>query len=181
MALYTWDYPCGATHLLVCMLEAINLTWTFLWWPHILHFSNWCGDWQRIDLMVKKLVTILGHHYDKKIGIWCWDDTCGRCNMLPNEVIVDLNMFGPLMKNWIGGNLDSACIFSTKQIEINKTPSSWSKSCSQITSLLAKDRYWYSPSGEDFETVVCFLNFQEISDVLRNMHYLSSGWSSSAI
>lgn len=40
--------------------------------------------------------------------------------MPKNEAAVEFNMFGPLMKDWISGNPDSADIVSIEQSRTNK-------------------------------------------------------------
>jgi hypothetical protein len=43
------------------------------------------------------------------------DTKITNCNSLPDEVEVDLNMFGELMLNWVGGHVDGTDIVTEHQ------------------------------------------------------------------
>jgi len=38
-----------------------------------------------------------------------------NCNSLPDEVEVDLNVFGALMLNWVGGHIDGTDVIARHQ------------------------------------------------------------------
>lgn len=101
--------------------------------------------------------------------------------MLANEVAVNFNVFGPLVKHWICRNLDITYVVNVEWFGLlSEALSSQRRHC-QITSLLAEDIDRCSAFTRDLETVVCFLHFPEIGDVPKKLQWISGGVKEASI
>lgn len=90
--------------------------------------------------------------------------------MLADEVAVNFNVFGPLVKHWICRYLDITYVVNVEWSGLLSDALSSQRRHCQITSLLAEEIDRCLALTRDLETIVCFLQFPEIGDVPKNMH-----------
>ena len=85
--------------------------------------------------------------------------------LLPNEVTINLNMLGSLMKYKICSNVECYLAITIERswsfVYMAKVPS---KAISQTISIVTLAMALYSDSIEDLETTCCFLYFHELKD-----------------
>lgn len=89
---------------------------------------------------------------------------------LLSSMTIDINVLGPLMKNWIVGNSNGTLIVTIKKSgSSNCTLISTTNQHNHTISFVVIAITWYSTSIEDRETIFCFLLFHEIRDLSKKM------------
>lgn len=88
---------------------------------------------------------------------------------LLSSMTIDINVLGPLMRNWIAGNSNGTLIVTIKKSGSSNSTLISTNQHNHTISFVVVAIIWYSTSMENRETIFCFLLFYEIRDLSKKM------------
>jgi hypothetical protein len=86
-----------------------------------------------------------------------------------NHISINVNVFDTLMENMIGCNVKRILLSQLRRAVCRGICRSWRRVRNHTTSQQVDVIALYSALAEDQETMVCFLDFQEIKELSRKM------------